>query len=221
MKKKVTNELLDQPLEDYQSPEDLIGPGGLLAELKKRLITRVMDAELTTHLGYDKNEKRPAGGTNARNGHSSKRLRSDDGELEVNVPRDREGNFEPILIPKHQRHFDGFEEAILSLYSRGLTTRDIQGHLEQMYNVEVSPSLISNVTDAVSEDVKEWQSRPLDPVYPIVFFDAIVAKVRDNGKVSNRAIYLALGVNMQGQKEVLGMWSSRQRRREVLAKRAH
>ena len=208
MKKKVTNELLDQPLEDYQSPEDLIGPGGLLAELKKRLITRVMDAELTTHLGYDKNEKRPAEGTNARNGHSSKRLRSDDGELEVNVPRDREGNFEPILIPKHQRHFDGFEEAILSLYSRGLTTRDIQGHLEQMYNVEVSPSLISNVTDAVSEDGKEWQSRPLDPVYPIVFFDAIVAKVRDNGKVSNRAIYLALGVNMQGQKEVLGMWSS-------------
>ena len=128
--------------------------------------------------------------------------------LRRNVPRDREGNFEPILVPKHQRSFDGFDEAILSLYSLGLTTRDIQGHLEQMYNVEVSPTLISNVTDAVCEEVKEWQCRPLDPVYPIVFFDAIVAKVRDNGKVSNRAIYLALGVNMEGQKEVLGMWSS-------------
>jgi len=207
-KNKVTNELLDQLLKDYRNPEDLIGPGGLLAELKKRLITRVMDAELTTHLGYDKNEKRPEGRFNARNGHSSKRLRSDDGELEVNIPRDRKGNFEPTLVPKHQRHFDGFDDVILSLYSRGLTTRDIQGHLEEMYKVEVSPTLISNVTDAVSDEVKEWQCRPLDPVYPIVFFDAIVAKVRDNGKVSNRAIYLALGVNMQGQKEVLGMWSS-------------
>jgi putative transposase len=195
MKKKVTNELLDQLLEDYQRPEDLIGPGGLLAEL-------------TTHLGYDKNEKRPAGGTNARNGHSSRRLRSNDGDLEVNVPRDREGKFEPILVPKHQRHFDGFDDAILSLYSRGMATRDIQGHLEQVYNVEVSPTLISNVTNAVCEEVKEWQYRPLDPVYPIVYFDAIVVKVRDNGKVSNRAIYLALGVNMEGQKEVLGMWSS-------------
>ena len=132
----------------------------------------------------------------------------DDGELEINIPRDREGDFEPALVPKHQRSFNGFDDAILSLYSRGMTTRDIQGHLEQMYNIEVSPTLISNVTDAVSEDVKEWQCRPLDPVYPIVYFDAIVVKVRDNGKVSNRAIYLALGVNMEGQKEVLGMWSS-------------
>ena len=157
IKKKVTNELLDQLLEDYQSLEDLIGPGGLLAELKQRFITRVMDAELTTHLGYDKNEKRPAGRTNARNGHSSKHLRSDDGDLEVNVPRDREGIFEPILVPKPQRSFDSFDEAISSLYSRDLTTRDIQGHLEQMYNVEVSPTLISNLTDAVCEEVKEWQ----------------------------------------------------------------
>ena len=208
MKHKVTNQLLDQLLEDYQSPEDLIGPSGLLAELKKRLITRVMDAELTTHLGYDKNEKRPAGGTNARNGHSTKRLRCDDAELEINIPRDREGEFEPILVPKHQRSFNGFDEVILSLYSRGLTTRDIQGHLQDLYKVEVSPTLISNVTDAVSEEVKEWQCRPLDSVYPIVYFDAIVAKVREDGKVSNRAIYLALGVNMEGRKEVLGMWSS-------------
>jgi transposase-like protein len=132
MKNKITNEVLDQLLEDYESPEDLIGSGGLLSELKKRLITRVMDAELTTHLGYDKNEKRPAGCTNARNGHSSKRLRCDDGELDVNIPRDREGDFNPTLVPKHQRHFDGFDDVILSLYSRGLTTRDIQGHLEQM-----------------------------------------------------------------------------------------
>lgn len=206
MKDKIKDELLDQLLENYSKPEDLTGPDGLLNELKRRLINRVMDAELTTHLGYGKHAAKA--GSNSRNGHSSKTLRSDDGRIDIKVPRDRDGEFEPALVPKGQRHFDGFDEAIVSLYSRGLTVREIQAHLKEIYKVEVSPMLISNATDAVAEEVKAWQSRPLDPVYPIVYFDAIVAKVRHEGKVSSRAIYLALAVNMEGRKEILGMWSS-------------
>ena len=143
-----------------------------------------------------------------RNGHSEKTLRSDDGKLPIKVPRDRKGEYEPTLVPKRQRHFDGFDEVIVSLYSRGLTVREIQEHLLEMYKVEVSPMLISNATEAVSEEVKQWQSRSLDRVYPIVYFDAIVVKIRHEGKVSNRAIYLALAITMEGRKEVLGMWSS-------------
>ena len=206
MKKQIKEELLDQLLEGYDSPEDLLGPEGLLTELKKRLINKVLDAELTTHLGYDKHAA--TSGENARNGHSSKTVRSDDGKIEVKVPRDRQGEFEPKLVGKHQRHFDGFDEAIISLYSRGLSVREIQEHLKEIYKVEVSPMLISTATEAVADEVKQWQSRPLDPVYPIIYFDAIVAKVRHEGRVSNRAIYLALGVTMEGRKEILGMWSS-------------
>ncbi|EDY82741.1 transposase, Mutator family [Verrucomicrobiia bacterium DG1235] len=208
MKDKIKDELLDQLLENYSKPEDLTGPDGLLTELKRRLINRVMDAELTTHLGYDKHGKRIKPGGDARNGHSKKSLRSDDGKIEVKVPRDRDGDFEPVLVPKGQRHFDGFDDAIVSLYSRGLTVREIQEHLKEIYKVEVSPMLISNATDAVAEEVKAWQSRPLERLYPIVYFDAIVAKVRHEGKVSSRAIYLALAVNLEGRKEILGMWSS-------------
>lgn len=208
MKDKIKDELLDQLLENYSKPEDLTGPDGLLSELKRRLINRVMDAELTTHLGYDKHGKRKVSGGDARNGHSKKTLRSDDGEIPIKVPRDRDGDFEPILIPKGQRQFDGFDEAIVSLYARGLSVREIQEHLKEIYKVDVSAMLISNATDAVTEEVKSWQSRPLDRLYPIVYFDAIVAKVRHEGKVSSRAIYLALAVNMEGRKEILGMWSS-------------
>jgi len=209
MKNKIKDELLDQLLDGYSKPEDLTGPDGLLAELKKRLITRVMEAELNTHLGYDKHgRKAPGSDKNARNGYSQKTLRSDDGKLTIKVPRDRAGEFEPVIVPKHQRHFDGFDEAIISLYSRGLSVREIQEHLKEIYKVDVSPMLISNVTEAVSEEVREWQSRPLDTVYPIVYFDAIVAKVRHEGRVSNRAIYLALAIRLDGCKELLGMWSS-------------
>lgn len=209
MKDKIKEELLDQLLEGYDSPEDLLGPEGLLTELKRRLVNKVLDSELTTHLGYEKHGKGEGSkASNARNGHSTKKLRSDDGKMEIKVPRDRSGEFEPTLVPKHQRHFDGFDEAIVSLYSRGLTTRDIQQQLKEMYKVDVSPMLISNATSAVNEEVKAWQSRPLDTVYPIVYFDAIVAKVRHEGRVSNRAIYLALAITMEGKKEVLGMWSS-------------
>jgi len=208
MKPTIQDELLDQLLANYSKPEDLLGPEGLFTELKKRLINRVLESELTTHLGYDKHQSPPAGQTNARNGHSPKTLRSDDGKLPIKVPRDRHGDFQPALVPKHQRQFDGFDEAIISLYSRGLTVREIQEHLLEIYKVEVSPALISNATEAVAEEVKAWQSRPLDPVYPIVWFDAIMVKIRHEGKVANRAIYLALALNLQGKKELLGMWSS-------------
>lgn len=208
MKPKIKDELLDELLKNYTNPEDLIGPEGILTELKQRLISRVLDSELTTHLGYEKHEQKASKEKNARNGHSPKTLRSDDGELIVKVPRDRNGDFSPELIPKHQRHFNGFDETIISLYSRGLSTREIQEHLKEIYQVEVSPMLISNATEAVAEEVKLWQNRSLDTVYPILYFDAIVVKVRHDGKVSNRAIYLALAINLQGRKEILGMWSS-------------
>jgi putative transposase len=209
MKPSIKDELLDELLKDYSKPEDLLGPGGLLTELKKRLINRVLESELTTHLGYGKHDGSPPGEPpNARNGHSAKTLRSDDGKLAIKVPRDRNGDFEPALVPKHQRHFDGFDDAIISLYSRGLGVREIQQHLLEIYKVEVSTALITNATEAVAEEVKDWQNRTLDAIYPIVYFDAIVVKIRHDGKVSNRAIYLALGVNLEGHKEVLGMWSS-------------
>ena len=212
MKPTITNALLDELLKNYSQPGDLLGPDGLLTELKKRLINRVLDSELTTHLGYEKHGSPPESTSeephNARNGHSSKKLRSDDGKLDIKVPRDRNGDFQPTLVPKHRREFDGFDECIVSLYSRGLGVREIQQHLLEIYKVEVSNALITNATDAVIEEVKAWQSRTLEPVYPIVYFDAIVVKIRHEGKVTNRAIYLALAINLEGKKEVLGMWSS-------------
>jgi len=209
--KKFDDKLLDQLLDGYDGsdPESLVGPDGLFNELRKRLIERAMDGEMTTHLGYEKgvrSEDKKDG--NARNGHSSKTVKTDNGELEIEVPRDRNSDYEPAIIPKHQRHFRGFDECIVSLYSRGLTAREIQDHLKEIYKVEVSPMLISNVTDAVIEEVRTWQNRCLDSVYPIVYFDAVVVKVRHEGKVANRAIYLALAVTMEGKKEVLGMWGS-------------
>jgi len=207
MKKEIKEELLDELLSNYEKPEDLTGPEGLFTELKRRLLNRVLDAELTTHLGYEAHERKPES-KNARNGHSKKTIRSDDGKLSLEIPRDRKGDYEPQLIPKHQRHFDGFDDAIISLYSRGLSVREIKEHLKEIYKVEVSSDLICNATDAVSHEVRDWQNRSLDSVYPIVFFDAIVVKARHEGKVNNRAIYLALAIRMDGHKEVLGMWTS-------------
>ncbi len=216
MKPPITDALLDELLNNYCQPGDLLGPDGLLTELKKRLINRVLDSELTTHLGYEKHGSPPSGASqdtpvnapNARNGHSSKTLRCDDGKLTIKVPRDRNGDFQPTLIPKHQREFDGFDECIVSLYSRGLGVREIQQYLLEIYQVEVSTALITNATDAVIEEVKAWQNRTLEAVYPIVYFDAIVVKIRHEGKVTHRAIYLALAINLEGKKEVLGMGSS-------------
>jgi putative transposase len=208
MKHDIKDELIDELLSNYKNPEDLLGRDGIINELKKRLIERAMAGELTAQLGYQKHEKDPLNvRKNARNGSSKKTIRSDDLELEISVPRDRKGEYEPILIPKHERRFDGFDDVIVSLYSRGLTVRDIQDHLKQLYHVEVSHTLISTVTSEVIEELKVWQNRPLEEVYPIVYFDAIVAKIRHDGKVSKRSIYLALAITLDGQKEVLGMWS--------------
>jgi putative transposase len=208
MKHDIKDELIDELLSNYKNPEDLLGRDGIINELKKRLIERAMAGELTAELGYEKHNKGASQARkNARNGSSKKTIRSDDLELQISVPRDRKGEYEPILIPKHERRFDGFDDVIVSLYSRGLTVRDIQDHLKQLYNVEVSHSLISTVTSEVIEELKVWQNRPLEEVYPIVYFDAIVAKIRHDGKVSKRSIYLALAITLDGQKEVLGMWS--------------
>jgi putative transposase len=201
-------ELIDRLLVDYEKPEDIIGESGLLKQLTKALVERALSAELSTHLGYAKHAVEGRGSGNSRNGASSKRLKGEFGTVEIAVPRDRAGSFEPRLVPKGTTRFAGFDEKILSLYSRGMTTREIQGHLEEMYQVEVSPTLISNVTEAVIEEVKAWQGRLLEPVYPIVYLDALVVKMRTEGRVENRAVYVAIGITMEGQKEVLGLWTS-------------
>ena len=204
--KALPTDLIDSLLSGYKKPEDLIGENGLLKQLTKALVERALAAEMEAHLGHAKNEAvtNPAG--NARNGKSSKTLKGEFGELPIEIPRDRNGSFEPQLIPKHQTRWNGFDEKILSLYARGMTVREIQGHLEEMYGTEVSPTLISSVTDAVADEVKAWQSRPLDALYPIVYLDCIHVKVRDSGTVRAKAVYLALGINMAGEKELLGIW---------------
>jgi putative transposase len=204
--KALPAELIDSLLSGYKKPEDLIGENGLLKQLTKALVERALDAEMEAHLGHARNESvtNPTG--NTRNGKSRKTLKGEFGELPVEIPRDRNGSFEPQLIPKHQTRWNGFDEKILSLYARGMTVREIQSHLEEMYGTEVSPTLISSVTDAVADEVKAWQSRPLDTLYPIVYLDCIHVKVRDAGTVRAKAVYLALGINMSGEKELLGIW---------------
>ena len=202
----VTNELIDSLLADYKKPEDLIGENGLLKLLTKKLVERALQAEMAEHLGHAKHESvaNPAG--NTRNGTSRKTLKGDFGELPIEIPRDRHGSFEPQIVTKHQTRWAGFDEKILSLYARGMTVREIQSHLEEMYGAEVSPSLISSVTDAVMDDAKAWQARPLDALYPIVYLDCIHVKTRDAGAVRAKAVYLALGISMSGEKELLGLW---------------
>ena len=202
----ITPEVLDQLLANYAKPEDLTGENGLFKQLKKALLERALGAELTHHLGYEKGDPAGRGSGNSRNGVSSKTILTEDGEIEIGVPRDRAGSFEPQLIAKGQTHFDGFDDKILSLYARGMTVREIQGHLAELYGTEVSPDLISRVTDAVLDEVREWQSRPLDAVYPVVFFDALRVKIRDEGLVKNKAVYVALAYNADGEKDVLGLW---------------
>jgi transposase-like protein len=198
--------LADSLLVNYKKPEDLIGENGLLKQLTKMLVERALEVEMAEHLGHNKSESVTNATGNTRNGYSTKTLQGDFGELPLDIPRDRQGSFEPQMVAKHQTRWSGFDDKIISLYARGLSVREIQSHLEEMYGAEVSPSLISAVTDAVSEDVKVWQARPLDPLYPIVYLDCIHVKVRDAGAVRNKAVYLAIGVNMAGHKEVLGLW---------------
>lgn len=202
----IDNELIDSLLKDYREPEDLIGGNGLLRQLTKQLLERAMAAEMTGHVGYEKNDVAGNNSGNSRNGASNKTIKGTFGTLPIEVPRDRNGTFEPKIIGKHQTRFTGFDKNIVSLYARGLSTREIQQNIEEIYGGEVSPALISSVTDEVIDEVRTWQNRPLEKVYFVVYFDALVFKVRDGGYVRNKAVYIAIGINMDGQKEVLGIW---------------
>lgn len=202
----IRKEVLQELLKDYKSPEDLLGEDGVLKELTRELVETALGAELTDHLGYDRHEKTEKPTENRRNGTSQKTVRSDLGPIEVDIPRDRDGTFEPRLIAKHQREIPGFSDKILSMYARGMTNREIAGHLKELYGTEVSPQFITTVTDGVLEHLEAWRNRELESVYPIVFFDAIVMKIRENGHVAKRAMHLALAINLEGKKELLGLW---------------
>jgi putative transposase len=204
----IDTDLIDELLKDYKQPEDVLGENGLLKQLTKALLERAMQAEITHHLGYDKHDAKGHNSGNSRNGKSKKTLKGDFGTLPIEVPRDRNSTFEPQIIPKGQTRFEGFDDKILSLYARGLTTRQIQQHLQEIYQVEVSAALISTVTDAVIDEVRAWQSRPLEALYPVVYFDCLMVKIRDGLHIVNKAIYLALGLTREGQKEALGLWIS-------------
>jgi transposase-like protein len=203
---KIRDEVLAELLAGYEKPDDLLGEGGILEQLTKALVERALGAELSHHLGYEKGDGRQRKRENQRNGYSQKRVMTENGALEIEVPRDRAGTFEPQIVPKGERRLSGFDERIIALYARGMTVREIQAFVEEQYGVTVSPDLISTVTDGVLEEVKEWQNRPLEPLYPVVIFDALRVKIRDEGVVRNKAVYLALAMGRDGHKEVLGLW---------------
>ncbi len=198
--------LLDTLLEGCKSPEDIIGKNGLLKQLTKGLMERALEGEMNAHLGYAKHSLKGKNSGNSRNGHSKKSLIADQGKFEINIPRDRNGDFEPLIIEKGQRRFTGFDDKILSMYALGMTVRDIQYHLKDIYQVDVSPAIISEVSEKVMEDVKEWRNRSLEPIYSVVYFDALVVKVRSDNHIVNKSAYVALGVNMDGEKDILGLW---------------
>jgi putative transposase len=203
----IKNEILDELLKD-KDPKTIFSSAGLLGELKKALAERVLNAEMDHHLADStqdevSEDEKPG---NRRNGYSKKTVLSENEAMQLAIPRDRHGSFEPQLIAKYQRRFPGFDDKIISMYARGMSVREIQGHLRDLYGIEASPQLISTVTDAVLEEVGRWQSRPLDPLYALVFFDALRVKMRDEGTVRNKAVYLAIGVTPDGRKDVLGIW---------------
>src|SRR5439155_14007990 len=206
---ELPDELIDQLLAGARTPEEITGQGGLLQRLTKRLVERAMAAELSEQLGYERGQAPPGGAGNARNGMTPKTVHTEHGSVRLEQPRDRRGSFEPQIVPKHQRRFDGFDGRIVAMYARGMSVRDIQAHLAELYGVEVGHDLISRVTDAVLDDVREWQARPLEDVYPILFLDALIVKVRDGGAVRNLACYVAIGVNFEGERDVLGLWFQR------------
>jgi transposase-like protein len=196
-------ELLDQLVKGPMTPEEV---QAACLSFKKALIERAMGGELTHHLGYRPGDSRPEGQDNHRNGTTAKTVLTDDGSIRVEIPRDRDGSYEPILIPKHERRFTGFDDKIIAMYARGMTVREIQGFLAEQYGTEVSPEFISTVTDEVMAEVVAWQNRPLEPMYPVIFFDALRVKIREDAVVRNKAVYLALGVLPDGTREVLGIW---------------
>jgi putative transposase len=207
-KSDIPNELIDSLLANYKMPDDMFGKNGILEQLTKKVVERALEAEMTYHLGHEKHGPVTNATGNTRNGTSKKTLKGKKSDLPLAIPRDRDGSFEPQLVEKHQTHWPGFDDQIISLYARGMSVREIQGHLKELYHTEVSPALISAVTDAVADEVRQWQGRPLDAVYPILYLDCIHVKVRDSGSVSTKAVYLALGVTMSGVKELLGIWIS-------------
>jgi putative transposase len=204
---KKQESLLSELLQDFDgNAEELLGKNGLLMQVKKRAVEAMLEGELTDHLGYEPNNPSGNGSGNSRNGRATKKVQSKDGEIGLDIPRDRNGSFEPQVVKKRQRRIDGIDDIIISLYARGLSTRGIQAELVELYGAEVSPTLISNVTNSVLDEVQAWQTRPLDPVYPIIYFDCLFVKSRQDGSMRNKAVYLALGINMDGEKELLGMW---------------
>jgi putative transposase len=204
----IRRELIDELLADYPNPQDILGEGGLLKQLTKAVIERCLETALDVYLGYPKHARKGNATGNVRNGSSQKTVKGEQGHIDLQVPRDWHATFEPQRVQKGQTRLEGFNEKILTLYAHGITTRDIQAQLQDLYGVEVSPTLISNVTDAVLDEVRHWQSRPLEPLYPIVYFDCLVVKVREQQRVINKSVYLALGVNLSGHKELLGMWNA-------------
>src|SRR5450755_1787845 len=203
---EVSDELLDALLSGARTAEEIAGPDGLLGQLTRRLLNRALEGELSEHLGYQAGEAPPGGVGNARNGRPSKTILTDQGPLRIRSPRDRKGTFEPQIVRKRQTRWVGFDDRVISLYARGLTVREIQGHLAEIYGTEVSPDLISKITDTVLADAKAWQNRPLERVYPIVYLDALIVKIRDGHAVRNQACYVALGVTLDGERDVLGLW---------------
>jgi putative transposase len=199
-------ELLEELLKSCKSPDELFGPQGLMQRLKGALMERMLDAEMTEHLGYEAYEGKGRSAGNSRNGYTTKTVETESGKVDIRVPRDRAGTFEPQVVPKHRRRLEGFDDKVLALYARGMSVRDIQMHLRELYGTDVSPDLISRVTDAVIDDAKVWQSRPLEALYPIVYLDALFVSIRDGATVHKKAVYVALGVTMDGKRNVLGIW---------------
>jgi len=198
--------LIDELLKNYKRPEDAWGKDGIFGQIQKALMERILEEEMSFHLGYDKHSADGNNSGNSRNGKSKKTILTENGSFEIEVPRDREGEFEPQFVKKHQRRVNKFNDMVISLYARGPGTEEICGHLKEMYGADVSKELISHITNTVHEDVSAWRNRPVEELYPIVFFDAIRIKIRDSGRVVNKAVYLALGTDIDGQKELLGMW---------------
>jgi len=206
MDPKTQEQLIDQLVKDYQGPESFWGESGLFSQLKKKIIERTLEVEMDHHLGYTKHDPKGKNSGNSRNGKGEKTVVVGSDSVELEPPRDRNGSFEPLLIPKRQRYFQGFDDQILAMYARGMSVRDIQGCLLEMYQVDVSEGLISQATEGILEEVEAWQNRPLDPIYPIIFLDCLVVKSREEGRVSNRSVYLALGITLEGKKDLLGIW---------------
>ena len=203
---ELSDELLDALLSGASTAQEIAGPDGLRGQLTRRLLNRALEAELSEHRGYEAGQAPPGGSGNARYGKPGKTILTEQGPLRIRSPRDRQGTFDPQIVRKRQTRWVGFDDRVISLYARGMTVREIQGHLAEIYGTEVSPDLISKITDAVLADAKAWQTRPLEQIYPIVYLDALMIKIRDGHTVRNQACYVALGVTLDGDRDVLGMW---------------